>query len=226
MEVCTEVEGSALVEYQTTSKYQLSVRDIVVIDTLFEAIKLRDIATAEHSLAMAYYNYLIACEFDRQNSKLYYLSGLVHDVGKLAMKDDVLKGSKVLAPKEKEYLKEHVTKGAYILERLKLPELVVQVAKFHHERYDGSGYCEGLAGEDIPLCGRVAAVADTYATLIEGRAYARAVSSSEVLEIMRRESYLFDPDILEWFVDFVERESKYLSYFKTAEFKRLPLTAL
>ena len=220
------MEGSAVVEYQTISKHQLSAKDVVVIDTLFEALRLRDPATAEHSLAMAYYSYLIACEFDRENSKLYYLSGLVHDIGKLAMKDDVLKGSKVLAPEEKEYLKQHVIEGVYILERLKLPELVVQVAKSHHERYDGSGYCEGLAGEDIPLCGRIAAVADTYATLIGGRPYAGAVSSSEALEVMRRESYLFDPDVLEWFIDFVEGESKYLSYFKTDELKRLPLAAL
>mgnify|MGYP001493854526 CR=1 FL=1 len=220
------MEGSTFVQYRADSKQSVSVKDVVVIDTLFEAVKLRDPATAEHSLAMAYYNYLIACEFDRQNSKLYYLSGLVHDVGKLAMKDDVLKGSKVLAPEEKEYLKEHVTEGVYILERLKLPELVVQVAKSHHERYDGSGYCEGLAGEDIPLCGRIAAIADTYATLVGGRPYAGAVSSSEALEVMRRESYLFDPVVLEWFVDFAEEKSKYLSYFKTAEFKRLPLAAL
>lgn len=174
-------------------------RDKFVAQVLFEVIKLRDGATAAHSLLMAYYSYLLAEKFDRPRRDAYYVAGLVHDVGKIGMGDGILKGSSLLTPSERTSLKDHVISGGSLLGKFGFSEIIVNIALYHHERYDGSGYSQGLAGTAIPLCARIAAIADTYSTLVEGRKYKASVSSSQALDIMCADSHLFDPLMLEWF---------------------------
>jgi putative two-component system response regulator len=176
-----------------------------VIDALFASIKLRDELTAEHSVIMAHYSYHLALVHDKENAEMYYAGSLVHDVGKLAMNDSVLKGNQILSAQERQYVKKHVKDGVGILTELEMPQLVIDIARYHHERYDGSGYLEGLQGKEIPLAGRISAVADTFAALITERPYQKKRDCQEAITIMLRDRSLFDPDILDSFIEIVDR---------------------
>lgn len=182
-----------------------------VIDALFASIKLRDEITAEHSIIMAYYSYHLALVHDKANAEMYYAGSLIHDVGKLAMNDSVLKGNQILSAEERQYLKKHVKDGVGILTELEMPQLVIDIARYHHERYNGSGYLEGLQGEEIPLAGRISAVADTFAALITGRPYQKRRDYHESIAIMVRDRGLFDPDIFDSFIEIVNRRKPYES---------------
>jgi putative two-component system response regulator len=175
-------------------------RILGVIDTLFASIKLRDAVTAEHSLIMARISFRLALIHDRTNAGMYYVGSLTHDIGKLAMPDTILKGNQLLNYGEREILRQHVTDGVDMLTQLRMPKLVIDIARYHHERFDGSGYLEGLKGKDIPLAGRIAAVSDTYATLVTGRPYQSKKEHKEAINIMENERELFDPDIFESFL--------------------------
>lgn len=179
---------------------------LIKIDTLFECIKLRDVDTAVHSLTMAYYSYQLAQIYMPGYAYLYYAGSLIHDVGKIAMGDDILKGNKKLSVEERYLLREHVTAAITILKELEMPETIVNIAKYHHERYDGSGYLFGLRGKQIPLEGRISAVSDTYAALVTNRPYQCALNGKAVLEIMQSDSHLFDAEILESFLGIIEKE--------------------
>lgn len=171
-----------------------------IVDALFGTIALRDPVTANHSMLMAYYSHMIALEFDPSNSDLYFIGGLVHDIGKISMRDLILKGDIILDEESRHEIKSHVSEGYNLLRRIGLSDVILRITRYHHERFNGEGYLEGLKGYQIPIEGRISAVADTYSTLIEGRAYSRPRGRKEALDILRRESYLFDPDILKWFL--------------------------
>ncbi len=175
-------------------------RHMDVIHALFASIKLRDEATAAHSIIMARYSYHLALVHDKANAEMYYAGSLVHDIGKLAMNDSVLKGDQILSAEERHHLKKHVKDGVEILTELQMPQLVIDIARYHHERYNGSGYLEGLQGKEIPLAGRISAVADTFAALITGRPYQKRIDHQEAIAVMLRDRSLFDPDIFDSFI--------------------------
>lgn len=163
-----------------------------VVYTLAAAIDAKDIYTNGHSGRVAKYAKEIAERYGyserRQNE--VYITGLLHDVGKIGVPDSVLKKSGSLTDEETESLREHTVIGAHILESIKeMPSLALG-AKYHHERYDGSGYPEGLAGEMIPEHARIIAVADSY----DSRISRGKLSQSEVRnEIEKGRGTLFDP---------------------------------
>lgn len=171
-----------------------------VIHLLFQIIEIRDKSTAKHSLSMAMYSKYIAKQFDPENEMEYYYAGLVHDIGKIAIPDYILKGSEKLTADDRGLVQDHVRYGEQILLSAGLDGVIFDVCSYHHERMDGSGYCKGLVSKEIPLCARIAGIADTYATLIDGRQYSKARTKYEALNIMKSESYLFDKTILNWFI--------------------------
>ncbi|MFX3639812.1 MAG: HD-GYP domain-containing protein [Candidatus Pristimantibacillus sp.] len=171
-----------------------------VIKALFFCLNIRDPLTANHSINMAYYSYHLAEKFDRSNAVLYYFGSLTHDIGKIGMDDRILKGKEKLSFDEREYLRQHVIDGCRILSSLKMPNTILEIVKYHHERYDGSGYLEELHGENIPLAGRITAISDTFSALTSDRPYSRAMSKERAIEIMQRDSMQFDPEILEYFI--------------------------
>lgn len=179
------------------------------IESLFACIKLRDEATAVHSVVMAHYSYKLAKILAEENAILYYAGSLTHDVGKIAMIDTILKSDRRLSPEERRGLWGHVTSGATLLRELDLPKTIIEIAQYHHERFDGSGYVYGLKGYDIPLSGRISAVTDTYSALVSDRPYQKANHALDALEIMKRDAHIFDPKILESFIEIIETEQKY-----------------
>jgi diguanylate cyclase (GGDEF)-like protein/putative nucleotidyltransferase with HDIG domain len=128
------------------------------------------------------------------------VGSLTHDVGKLAVPDTILAKSGRLSPEEFERVKTHVQVGVRILEPVQFPWPVVEVVRTHHERWDGLGYPHGLAGEAIPLGGRIVAIADVFDALTAPRPYRSALGFDEAHSIIRAGSGTqFDPRLVEAF---------------------------
>ena len=178
-----------------------------VIEALFSCLKIRDPLTATHSLHMAQYSYKMALQFDQMNATLYFAGSLMHDIGKVGMTDKVLKGKDLLTLEEREYLREHVTDGFRILSELGMPEIMLDIVKYHHERYDGSGYLEGLQGSSIPLPGRITAITDTFSALTSDRPYSRAMPQIKAIDIMKKDRAQFDPRLLTYFITTINNKA-------------------
>jgi putative nucleotidyltransferase with HDIG domain len=179
-----------------------------VIEALFSCLKIRDPLTAIHSLHMAHFSYTLALRFDKRNAPLYYAGSLTHDIGKIGMSDKVLKGKEILTLEERGYLREHVSDGYRILSKLGMPAIILDIVKYHHERYDGSGYLEGLIGNNIPLAGRITAISDTFSALTSDRPYSKAMEHSRAIDIMKKDESQFDPRILDYFISSIDHKIK------------------
>lgn len=176
-----------------------------VIQTIFVSLKYRDLPTAKHSYYMGRCSFELAKIFDQENAPLYFFGGIAHDIGKIAMRDYILKGTHRLSFTEREEVKEHVRAGNAILNELGMPDIIKHMALFHHESYDGTGYLFGLEGAEIPLAGRIAAVSDVYSAIITDRPYKPARKTNEALNIMIQERKKFDPTIFDTFLEIVEK---------------------
>lgn len=178
-----------------------SLDSLKVVQALFNCLKIRDPFTAAHSVHMAEYSYRLAEHFDKENAPLYFVGSLTHDIGKVGMSDKVLKGRDILTAEERNYLREHVVDGFRLLSELSMPKVILDIVRYHHERYNGIGYVEGLQGTSIPLPGRIAAITDTYSALTSDRSYSKAIEHSRAIEIMKRDSEQYDPIILSYFIN-------------------------
>jgi HD-GYP domain-containing protein (c-di-GMP phosphodiesterase class II) len=125
------------------------------------------------------------------------LAAILHDIGKVGIADQILTKDGRLTVEELEIIREHPRIGATIVGNIKQLRPIIPGIKYHHEHYDGTGYPEGLHGEEIPLIARIIAVADTYDAIIHERSYHRGVSKGEaVTEITENTGTQFDPKIV------------------------------
>ncbi|RCW41660.1 HD-GYP domain-containing protein [Paenibacillus prosopidis] len=176
-----------------------NIFNVFASQCLFESLRLRDPKTSSHSLKMGIYAYLLATKMDASRAMEYFFGGLVHDVGKIAFPDFILNGKKLVG-KNREQLKKHVVDSVNTLVSLKMPEIVINIAKYHHERLNGSGYPRGVQGDVIPLEGKIAAVADVYSAITEqDRGYQPGRSHEEAFRILRGSQEQFDPLVLHLF---------------------------
>lgn len=157
-----------------------------VIVALAGTIDARDPYTAGHSERVSYYGELLGrkvgvSEDDRQT--LHY-GGLFHDIGKIAVRDAILLKPGTLTPEERMEIQRHPVVGRNLLGHMRTLEAAMPVVYHHHERCDGSGYPEGLAGDDIPLLARITTVADVYDALTTVRPYRGAMTRAQALEVM------------------------------------------
>ena len=132
----------------------------------------------------------------------------MHDVGKIGIRDSILLKQGRLTQDEYEQMKEHPTIGARILggSRAKLLQMAEQIAYSHHERWDGTGYPRGLAGSDIPLVGRIVALADVFVALTTPRVYKDAWSVDDAVQHIQRErGRHFDPQVVAAFEQCLDR---------------------
>lgn len=128
----------------------------------------------------------------------------MHDIGKIGIPDNVLKKPGKLDPAEREIMNQHPGIGADILgkSRIALFQMASEIALAHHERWDGKGYPSGLAGEDIPLSGRIVTVVDFYDALTMDRVYREAFSNDKALEMLLAErGRAFDPSVVDCFME-------------------------
>ena len=191
-------------------------------DTLMESfytviaatLDARDPYTAGHSIRVAEYAVKIAEEDGMPSHTIDLLrkSSLLHDIGKIGIRDNVLLKEGKLTNEEYTQIKEHPVIGASILEQVNLPDDLKPLlpgVKYHHERYDGKGYPEGLRGENIPLFGRIMAVADAYDAMTSDRPYRTGMPVEKALAIIEEgKGTQWDPHFAEVFIQIISREKK------------------
>jgi len=168
------------------------------ITAIAKAVDARDERTSQHSQRVSEYSVLIARELGFSEEELENLknAALLHDIGKIGIRDNVLNKPARLTDEEYAVMKSHVTRGADILKDFTLIDHVVDGARYHHEKYDGTGYPDGLKGEDIPLYGRIIGVADAFDAMTANRVYRKQMDFDYVLNEMRRcRGTQFDPRI-------------------------------
>lgn len=176
------------------------------IQRLTLAAEYKDKGTAEHIIRTGLYSEVVAKSLGLPSSETDVMRHAVpmHDVGKLGIPDRVLLKPGKLTRDEMEIMKQHTTIGARILSDSDSPELQMgeRIALSHHERWDGQGYPNGVAGEEIPMEGRICAVVDFLDALTQNRSYRPAFGVEETLEMIQEESGAhFDPDVVEALFD-------------------------
>jgi len=137
---------------------------------------------------------------------LAYLVGLVHDIGKIGISENILNKPGRLTDEEYALIKRHATIGADILAEIEGFEKIAEVIRHHHERYDGKGYASGLMGEDIPLFSRMLAICDSFDAMTSMRCYRAPMNIAQAVEeIIRCTGTQFDPMISKSFIRYIQR---------------------
>ena len=206
-------------EYQQDEVKQLTEREQLAqrlfeqtVTALVTAIDAKDEYSHGHSLRVAEYAERIAWMMGKSEEecrKVYY-AGLLHDVGKLGISDGIINKKSVLTPEEYEVIKEHPVLGDQILSSIQDYPYIRIGAHYHHERYDGTGYPDGLKGKDIPEIARIISVADTYDTLSSNRSYRSAIPQQLIREeIVAGAGTQFDPEIAMIMRHMIDLDSEY-----------------
>ena len=183
-----------------------------VVQTLAEAIDAKDTYTRGHSGRVAAYSREIArrAGYSETDQNEIYMMALLHDVGKIGVPDTVITKQGKLNDTEFAEIKKHPGIGARILETLpEMPRLITG-ARWHHERYDGRGYPDGLSGEIIPKEARIIAVADAYDAMTSNRSYRNALDQAHVREqIEKGKGTQFDPVFADIMLQMVDEDTEY-----------------
>lgn len=169
-----------------------------MIETVIATIEAKDTYTHGHSERVSRYSMAIADELklNREIKRLLLVSALCHDIGKIGIPDAILKKASMLSAEEYQEMKLHPTIGADIISHMPNAHRFISGVKHHHEKWDGTGYPDGLAGEDIPFFGRIVAIADAFDAMVSGRSYSGFMDQSDAIERLVQEKELFDPEIL------------------------------
>lgn len=179
---------------------------------LAEAIDAKDSYTRGHSMRVAEYSAMIARKlgWSEEKCKNIYFIGLLHDVGKIGIPQKIINKETSLTDEEYELVKSHTVKGYQILSKIsKYPDLSLG-AHYHHERYDGRGYPEGLKGEEIPEKARIIAVADAYDAMASKRSYRDVLPQAEVREkIAEGVGTQFDPVFARIMLELIDQDTDY-----------------
>ena len=181
---------------------------------LATAIDARDTYTHGHSERVSHYSLVIVkelidsgkIEYDREFMETVQMSALLHDVGKIGIRDEILNKPAKLTTEEFEIMKTHVTIGAAIVKPVKGLTHLEDGILYHHERFDGKGYPQGLKGENIPIIGRIVNVADSYDTITTTRSYKSTMPVEDAFkELKRCAGTQFDPEMVKAFCSAYEK---------------------
>lgn len=183
-----------------------------IIRALAETIDAKDAYTNGHSLRVAKYSVEIARRAgmaEEEQEHLYYM-GMLHDIGKIGIPDAIITKSSSLSEKEFYVTQKHPEIGAEILANIsEIPDLGVG-ARWHHERYDGTGYPDGLKGKEIPVAARIIAVADAYDAMASKRSYRDVLPKNEVYaEIQKGKGTQFDPVFADIMLEMMDEDINY-----------------
>ncbi len=183
-----------------------------IVTALSGAIDAKDTYTNGHSTRVAYYSTQIARRtgLTEKEQNDIYMMGLLHDVGKIGIPDAIINKPGKLTDEEYAIIKNHPVMGAGILKNItEFPKLCTG-ARWHHERYDGKGYPDGILGENIPLEARIIAVADAYDAMSSKRSY-RDVLPQEVVraEMEKGKGTQFDPVFAEIMLSMIDEDTDY-----------------
>ncbi len=199
----------ATVERLEEREAQLRMSSEDTVKALARAIEGRDVETGLHIERMSRYTALLAgyYGFSEADCELLRIAAPMHDVGKIGVPDGILFKPGALSVAEYDVIKQHPELGYEILAKSEQPLLVLAatIARTHHERWDGNGYPHGLAGDAIPIEGRIAAVADVFDAVISRRCYKPAYSLERTLQVMTDgRGTSFDGAIVELLLDHID----------------------
>ncbi len=185
---------------------ELQESQLAVIRKLGRAAEFRDNETGLHVVRMGHYAHIVgvACGMTERESSLLLHAAPLHDVGKIGIPDSVLLKPGRLNEVEFRLIQKHPVMGAEIIGKEESPllKMAFQIAYTHHEKWDGSGYPRGLRGTEIPLVGRIAAVADVFDAVTSQRPYKEAWSVENALSMLQQErGRHFDPDLVLLFLE-------------------------
>lgn len=179
-----------------------------VIYALALAVEAKDLYTEGHLWRLAHYGeqLAIAAGFSADEQQSVRRGGLLHDIGKIGVADDILRKPAPLTPAEYAQVKEHPERGARIIAPMRFAREVAPIVLGHHEHWDGRGYPYGLRGEEIPIGARIIAIVDAYDAMTTDRPYRGALTRERAIQRLRsRSGVQWDPHLVAIFADMVER---------------------
>ncbi|MBI3912660.1 MAG: HD-GYP domain-containing protein [Chloroflexi bacterium] len=194
--------------YQIANDLQRQTRDALI--AMVRVIDERDQHTGDHSERVSQYarSTAEALELDQEDIEIIAQAALLHDLGKVGMRNDILFSPNLLNPEERKSAEKHAEIGGELLSKFPLFERGAGLVRHHHERYDGGGYPDKLKGDAIPLGARIISVADAYQAMTEDRPYRRAMSQAIAVQRLRDASGTqFDPRVVEAFVGALPRDN-------------------
>ncbi|WP_263833793.1 response regulator [Sulfurospirillum oryzae] len=215
-----------LLQYQRNLEQKLEERTEEIVLTRMEVIRqlgraaeYKDNETGTHILRMSAYTKIIAQKIglDNVRTELLFLSAPMHDIGKIGTPDHILKKESALSPEEWAIVKAHPIHGAEIIgkHQSSLLQTARIVALTHHERYDGTGYPYGIKGYDIPLAGRIVAIADVFDALTSKRPYKEPWSLERAVEyLVSEKGKHFDPELVDAFLACMDEIKEIMAQFQ------------
>ena len=220
MEVAASIKKAQLYE-------EISGLFIHTVEALASAIDAKDPYTYGHSNRVARFSSAICEEMgmNRKEVRQVELAAILHDIGKIGTPENILQKPGRLTPQEMERIHEHPAKGAHILSNIIEFRDVIKWIRHHHEWYDGQGYPDHIAADDIPLQARVITIADTFDAMTSDRPYRKGMPAGEAIRIMEENTgSQFDPFILETFraIYTAGKLSPYLAYQRMMEDSQSP----
>ena len=183
------------------------------VTALSEAVDAKDRYTSGHSKRVAKYSKMIAERIGKSKEEQddIYRAGLLHDVGKIRIPADIINKPGKLTDEEYNLIKIHPITGYNILRGITDSSYIATAAKYHHERYDGKGYPNGLSGENIPQIARILGVADSYDAMASNRSYRNALPQEVVRsEIVKGRGTQFDPEVADIMLQMIDEDEDYL----------------
>lgn len=177
--------------------------DEAVFRSLGQTIELKDRYTKGHCDRVAGYALMIAegLNLPEESREAIKQGSWLHDCGKIGIPEAMLNFQGVLSPRDFEVIRQHPQWGAEVARQAELPATVINIILYHHERFNGQGYPQGLAGSAIPLEARIVAVADTYDALTSDRPYHKAYQKQRALDILRQlKGNSLDPELVDIFL--------------------------
>lgn len=174
--------------------------------TIARTVDAKDENTSQHSVRVSEYSVMIAKKlgYGEEECENLRKTAMLHDIGKIGIPDSVLNKPARLSEEEYAVMKSHVTRGAEILKNFTMIENVADGALYHHERYDGSGYANGLKGEEIPLNARIIGIADAFDAMTANRVYRKKLDLGFVIEELKKgRGTQFDPKLVDILLELI-----------------------
>ncbi len=205
LEIIKAVSNSIAIAIENARLYtEMKETFFNLIETLVETVELRDTFTGGHTKRMVEYCLDIGRHIglDRKECEDLKLAAMLHDIGKIGVRDDILLKQGKLKEEEFEDMKMHSLHGAELLKNIRRLKKVIPGIRSHHERYDGNGYPEGLKDKKIPLIARIIAVVDSFDAMTNSRPYRKGHSRDAAFEELKRCSgSQFDPAVVDAFLE-------------------------
>ncbi len=197
------------------AKKEVKSLSVEVMEALAHTIDAKDEYTRGHSVRVAKYSRMLAQKMglSPEDCENVYYMGLLHDIGKIGVPNEIINSKNRLTDYEYGVIKKHPTIGYEILAEIKSrPDLCIG-ARWHHERYDGKGYPDGKAGEEIPIYSRIIAVADSYDAMTSNRSYRDYMKQDEVRsEIEKNMGTQFDPEVAKCMLEIIDDDPEYVMH--------------